>query len=702
MINFFEINTPPGSETYGNNHGTKTGGADKNDLFASILESIGNNTGAKSIFSGLYSDNRGFFSGKPVIKSTSENLKDKNINSDAMIVPAALQNQLIAYLEKQGFALRDINQIISSSKNQNGLIEIGRLLKGLSAINNENAGVISLATFKQGFLDYLKEQGIDIKNFGSFLAGIKNDLSTSEQKEASFIEPSGIPGTGEVLFKLGLGAEDVKKVLEKSTNGKGELETGKLTGELNRLLTKPVTESDLISALSENNISVTKRMFSKPDEKTALDNLSAYSTENRLNVIQKELKQNINDLLKEKGISEDKISSTMTKLDSAIARFSIDQQSNNISANANKTMSGTKEYNAKQDIFATLKEIGIPEEKVDSVLQRLTSAITGLAINQQQAKDSITGARNTISIMGEDKKVISGMFGENQGQDISSFLKSRGVPGSDIKNILDSFRVNYKTSDLNQNENLRSALLHDGGTGTSKNDSFASSENQGNLKLNFTELLRTTGKGSDTEFNKKSFEGGDHSGATFKTAISGKDKGNFIIKESAGQTALNMLNENSVRNIGKTGQSDSTVYIPQPLPTIVEKMLIMFRAGEYQSRLQITPPELGKLDIDLVIKNGHVQANLSAESSAVKEIIEANLNQLKQQLNSQGLTIDKFNVMVSTDNGERKDNSTWAQDKDNKGPGRGHGFKQDSIIEISAAAPLTKSVTGNNQIDVHV
>jgi hypothetical protein len=58
--------------------------------------------------------------------------------------------------------------------------------------------------------------------------------------------------------------------------------------------------------------------------------------------------------------------------------------------------------------------------------------------------------------------------------------------------------------------------------------------------------------------------------------------------------------------------------------------------------------------------------------------------------------------MVSPDNGERRDNSTWANEKENKGSGRGHGFRQDSIIATSALPPLTNSVEGNNQIDVHV
>jgi hypothetical protein len=50
--------------------------------------------------------------------------------------------------------------------------------------------------------------------------------------------------------------------------------------------------------------------------------------------------------------------------------------------------------------------------------------------------------------MGEDKKVISAMFGENPGQDISSMLKDKDVSGKDIKNILDSLRADYKTETL--------------------------------------------------------------------------------------------------------------------------------------------------------------------------------------------------------------------------------------------------------------
>jgi flagellar hook-length control protein FliK len=89
--------------------------------------------------------------------------------------------------------------------------------------------------------------------------------------------------------------------------------------------------------------------------------------------------------------------------------------------------------------------------------------------------------------------------------------------------------------------------------------------------------------------------------------------------------------------------------LPQPLPNILDRMIWMIQAGAHRSRIFISPPELGTLDLDLVVKGRHLQANLSAESPAVKELIEANLGQLRQQLTDQGFVIERFEVSVGLD-----------------------------------------------------
>jgi flagellar hook-length control protein FliK len=99
------------------------------------------------------------------------------------------------------------------------------------------------------------------------------------------------------------------------------------------------------------------------------------------------------------------------------------------------------------------------------------------------------------------------------------------------------------------------------------------------------------------------------------------------------------------------------------LPRIIDRMIFMVRGGIQRSRLVIHPPELGRLDLDLSIKHGHLQAHLSAESTVVKELIEANLNNLRQQLSDQGLVVDKFEVMLGLNDQKSADNRNGMSDE---------------------------------------
>lgn len=126
----------------------------------------------------------------------------------------------------------------------------------------------------------------------------------------------------------------------------------------------------------------------------------------------------------------------------------------------------------------------------------------------------------------------------------------------------------------------------------------------------------------------------------------------------------------------------------------------MIRGGEQRGSLHISPPELGKLDLDIVLKQGHLQANVTAENPVVKEIIEANMNQLKQQLADQGFIVEKFEVMVGlNDHGSRDGDTRTAGER------RGHGARKNKMG--AETAPVAAGVASNrthdlNRIDVHV
>ena len=85
----------------------------------------------------------------------------------------------------------------------------------------------------------------------------------------------------------------------------------------------------------------------------------------------------------------------------------------------------------------------------------------------------------------------------------------------------------------------------------------------------------------------------------------------------------------------------------------------------------------------------------------VKEIIEANMNQLRQQLNDQGLVVDRFEVMVGLDDRQSKENHMWS------GNGRGNSSsKRTPMIDddeiMSNDITINRSPENQYQIDLRV
>lgn len=79
---------------------------------------------------------------------------------------------------------------------------------------------------------------------------------------------------------------------------------------------------------------------------------------------------------------------------------------------------------------------------------------------------------------------------------------------------------------------------------------------------------------------------------------------------------------------------------------IVQKAKLLVTPDLSEVKIQLKPDFLGKLNLTVTSENGKVTAKFNAENYRVKEIIEANLNTLKDALAEQGLKVDQ--LLVST------------------------------------------------------
>lgn len=67
--------------------------------------------------------------------------------------------------------------------------------------------------------------------------------------------------------------------------------------------------------------------------------------------------------------------------------------------------------------------------------------------------------------------------------------------------------------------------------------------------------------------------------------------------------------------------------------------------GSTEAKFLLSPDHLGQIEVKLTVQNGEVSAQILVDTTIAKEALEAQLQQLKQALTQQGLTVQKLDVV---------------------------------------------------------
>lgn len=112
--------------------------------------------------------------------------------------------------------------------------------------------------------------------------------------------------------------------------------------------------------------------------------------------------------------------------------------------------------------------------------------------------------------------------------------------------------------------------------------------------------------------------------------------------------------------------------------------------GGGQLRIRLSPPELGSLHLEVIVKHGAMSARVEAETSAAQTAILENLAGLRDRLAAQDIRLERFEVNLS-------DRSQQDLPGKNPGsshqPGSGHERKSDSQRQNVGEPPVGKGET---------
>lgn len=80
--------------------------------------------------------------------------------------------------------------------------------------------------------------------------------------------------------------------------------------------------------------------------------------------------------------------------------------------------------------------------------------------------------------------------------------------------------------------------------------------------------------------------------------------------------------------------------------TVENTIKMLMVSNENRMTIQLHPPELGRVQVELVVKDNQVNARINTENQAVKEVVLTNMNQLKSNLEEAGIQVTRLDVEV--------------------------------------------------------
>jgi len=104
----------------------------------------------------------------------------------------------------------------------------------------------------------------------------------------------------------------------------------------------------------------------------------------------------------------------------------------------------------------------------------------------------------------------------------------------------------------------------------------------------------------------------------------------------------------------QTATPQAPVTASNVIEQIMNQVKLTSAGGQFtEMRMTLRPDNLGDIVLRVVTQNGIVMAQFEAESQRVKELLEANFNQLRDALQEQGITFSELSVSVRQDENER-------------------------------------------------
>ncbi len=305
-----------------------------------------------------------------------------------------------------------------------------------------------------------------------------------------------------------------------------------------------------------------------------------------------------------------------------------------------------KEKEVKANIDEELKFQLMGKDNIKAIKEKNQTGFD-VKINNSPLKDlvdKISGSdSNNITANTDKQKIILTITRETTGANAESVNSAKTGTG---RNVQGNYGINK--TDANGAERGVRNTNNNGGQNNAAEEQF--SKNSAN-----------TSAGSGDKFNTKEFR------------LNLKQQ--KIISNSVHQNSNYLqMDKFTGKNFPENGLRqrirNNTIFKNVNFKDSIQEISKLIISKETQTVvLRLRPKELGEIRIRLDVVNNAVNANLHVENEAVKQLIQNNLPQLKENLMQQGLALNNFNITYQNKEKQKKFNDSSKNKNSNVLPG---------------------------------
>ena len=150
-----------------------------------------------------------------------------------------------------------------------------------------------------------------------------------------------------------------------------------------------------------------------------------------------------------------------------------------------------------------------------------------------------------------------------------------------------------------------------------------------------------------------------------------------------------------IKNLSSARATSQAVKPSEIINQVIDKAKVVIGLEKTEMIIDLKPDNLGKLSLKIITEQGIVAAKFMAENQQVKEVLESNMQLLKDSLQKQGISIEGVSVQVAD-----RDKSSYEQQRSFEGK----NDKSNKDISSVSASSIPKASGGlyvsSNILDV--